>query len=340
MTTPKVPAPKAPATKAPTPPTIKVPTNLLTEPRLTASAKILWLWLLLQPDPSSLSIPWLASRSGLTRRTIQTGLAQLAATGWLTPKDCGPAHTLLPTALLRDHRIHPSARLLYAVLQLTPGFQHPAGQFTHPTLSPLANAGPNTVKRALQALRATGWLQTEQHNRFSPIHFTLRDPIAEAQQRAVLMARMRLEDAAFKGEALMREYLSLLIDSDEFDDNASPGYLVNPYTEEELQFDRYYPPSVAFEFQGPQHYGPTERYPNEIKARKQQGRDYIKLGICTARGINLILIHPEDLSADAIRQKVDGLLPLRDLHDHQPLLHYLDGVSRAYRAKARKTQAI
>lgn len=55
----------------------------------------------------------------------------------------------------------------------------------------------------------------------------------------------------------MREYLSLMIDSGEFEDNAAPGFLVNPLTDERLQFDRFYPPGVAFEFNGPQHYGAT-----------------------------------------------------------------------------------
>src|SRR5690606_12471297 len=110
----------------------------------------------------------------------------------------------------------------------------------------------------------------------------------------------------------MREYLSLLIDSDEYEDNAAPGFLVNPLTEERLQLDRYYPPGVAFEFNGPQHYGPTEHYTAE-EAVKQRVRDLIKAGICAGRGIQLKIVHAEDLSLSKMKKIVGHLLPLRDL---------------------------
>lgn len=48
-------------------------------------------------------------------------------------------------------------------------------------------------------------------------------PFAEVAQ-----AQLRLQESEFRGEAIMKEYLSLLIDSDEFEDNARPGFLVNP----------------------------------------------------------------------------------------------------------------
>lgn len=150
--------------------------------------------------------------------------------------------------------------------------------------------------------------------------------------------RRRLDEASFVGEALMREYLSLIGDSDEYDDNATPGFLVNPFTGEEMQFDRYYQPRVAFEFNGPQHYGPTARYSKEADIRKQQGRDYIKIGISATRGIRLVVVHPEDLTLEVMRQKVDGLLPLRNLDGHEPLIAYLESVSRAYRRKARQNR--
>lgn len=53
--------------------------------------------------------------------------------------------------------------------------------------------------------------------------------------------------------------------------NASPGYLINPYTGERMQFDRYYPPGVAIEFQGAQHDGPTKRPAKKRPADSRAG---------------------------------------------------------------------
>lgn len=101
-----------------------------------------------------------------------------------------------------------------------------------------------------------------------------------------------------------------------------------------MQFDRYDPPSVAFEFNGPQHYSPTARYPNPADSEKQRGRDYIRVGICATRGIHLLIVHPEDLTLAAMRQKAGGLLPLRPLAGHEPLMAYLEKVGRSYRRRA------
>ncbi|MFZ5826734.1 MAG: ArsR family transcriptional regulator [Bacillota bacterium] len=320
---------------------VKAPVPLLLDPHLTPAAKLVWLCLGLEPRPTRL-----AARSGLARNTVLAGLAQLAATGWLTPagtpkeqaqpQQAQPQPPEIPTDLLLDPHLQPNHKLLYATLQLTPGFRRPDGQFTYPRLSALAGLSPTTLRQAVGALQQAGWLHTTRQNQRSPIRFTLRHPVAERRREAVAKARRRLKKARHKGEALMREYLSLLVDCDEYDDDASPAFLVNPYTGEELQFDRYYPPSLAFEYQGAQHFGPTERFPDPEAAAKQQGRDLIKQGICLNRGIRLVHILPEDLTLQRMRQKVQALLPLRPLADSQPLITYLERYSEGYRRQAIK----
>jgi hypothetical protein len=165
--------------------------------------------------------------------------------------------------------------------------------------------------------------------------FTLRNPGLERQEAEVEQAMQRLNEAPFDGEALMREYLSLIVASDQFEDNATPGFLVNPFTGEELEFDRYYPPGVAFEFQGAQHFGPTARFPDERKARNLRGRDVVKLGLCAARGIALVEVLPTDLTLKRMLAKVGSLLPLRRLDGHELLIACLEANSRTYRRNAR-----
>lgn len=338
---------------------VQVPDALLHHRLLGKSAKLLWLILALDartaPAAAATSVTApaaspvaaaprpgrLQALSGLARHTVLRGLRQLQAAGWLTPAPHQPptprqGEACLPGDLLHDGRVSVQAKLLYASLQRTPGFSASAGQCTYAQLSHLTGLGPNTVKRAVRALQETGWLTISQRNKFSPIHFVLRNPAAERRAEATAQVQRRLNRAPYLGEALMREYLTLIVDSDEYDDDASPGFLINPYTGEELQFDRYYPPGVAFEFQGPQHYGPTDLYAEEADIRKQQARDYIKRGISASRGIHLAVVHPEDLTLAGMCQKVQGLLPLRQLDGHELAIAYLEQVSRAYRRKARR----
>lgn len=324
------------------PTVVKVPAPMLLDRRLPASAKLLWMLLRVDApvDQGPVSSGELQARSGFARHTVLRGLARLKSAGWLSAPPLGrgtaPNTTvLMPYDLLRENRVPAQAKLLYGGLQLTSKFQGAAGRFTYSELSDLIGLSHKPVRAAIRELQALGWLQISQGNRRSPILFTLRNPVAALREADVVEAKRRLEEASFLGEALMREYLSLLVDSDEFEDNATPGFLVNPYTDEEMQFDRYYPPRVAFEFNGPQHYGPTALYAKEADTRKQQGRDLIKTGICVRRGITLVVVHPADLTLKAMRQKVSGLLPLRNLEAHAPLMAYLTDVSRAYRRKAR-----
>lgn len=254
-------------------------------------------------------------------------------------RDPGPAQVPVPGDLILDRHLGVQAKVIYATLQAMAGHPRVQGQCTVSQISQRTGASPNTVKRALRTLQAAGWLEVSQAGKFSPIHFVLRNPVAPQRDRAVARVARRLKAAPFRGEALMREYLNLIVDSDQYDDNASPGFLVNPFTGEEMQFDRYYPPHVAVEFNGPQHYGPTDHYPDEQQALKQQARDYIKRLICAARGIHLIVVHPEDLTLARIQEKVRGYLPLRDLAGHQAVVAYLERVSRTYRRQVREARA-
>jgi len=302
-----------------------MPARLLLDGDLSASAKLLWLTGRLCDDWSPAGLQRI---SGLARGTVLKGLTELRAAGWFAHTTRGERKVVVPGDLLTDVRLGVNARLLYGVLQLAEGPCSYAG------LSSLACMSPNTVKRAVGELVRAGWLQVSQPHKYAPVRFVLSHPQAARDQAELEAARQRLEEAPYLGEALMREFLSLLIDSDAFEENASPGFLVNPWTDERMQFDRFYPPDVAFEFNGPQHYGPTGRFSGESAAR-QRGRDYMKMGICVERGIRLVIIHPEDLTLKAMSAKLGDHLPRRELTGHEPLIRFLEAVSRRYRRAAK-----
>lgn len=318
---------------------VQMPVSLLLDPGLTASAKLVWMVLSLGPATPAL----LDVRSGLDRKTVTKGLTRLGAAGWCSAASGKPAAALdrapsdprmvMPLDLLADRGVGVLGKILYGILQATPEFQDPTGRFTYASLSGLAHTTPRTAKGAVSQLVRAGWLMVAQVNQLAPVRFALTSPTAASSKAEVVRAQQRLDEAPFFGEQLMREFLSLLVASDEFEDNAAPGFLVNPWTDERMELDRFYPPGVAFEFNGPHHYGATDRV-SAVEAARQRGRDYMKLGICTTRGISLVVIHPEDLSLEGMQQKLGHLLPLRDLKGHEPLIAHLEKVSRRYRRSA------
>lgn len=302
---------------------VNVPVALLLGPDLAASAKVVWMALRLKPDAEP---PELETLTGLSRHTIERGLSRCHC------KPGGPRVTV-PAALLADRRVAAQGKVLFGLLQTTPGFRRQEGQFTYGSLCALTRLGRNTLKRAMAELATAGWARTTQATRLSPIRFTLGNPDQTRSVAEAETAARRLKRAKNKGEAIMQEYLSLLIDSDQFTDNARPGFLVSPLTGERLELDRFYPPSVAFEFNGAQHYHETPQV-SQAEVEAQRMRDLIKAGICLYRSIHLVIIHAEDLSLQAMTRKIGKAMPLRSLEGHEPLIDFLENASVAYCASA------
>lgn len=325
------------------PKVVRVPASLLLDRDLLSSTQLVGMLIRLHGGP--VDSKRLVVESGLNRETVLKAVTTLGGTTlpWLTPsRPEGPEkardlnqYVSLPNDLLTDRRLHPQAKVLYGILHLTPGFRDQSGQFSYPRLRSLTGRSIDPLKEAVKALVQTGWLHTAQANKLAPIRYTLRHPRLERDATEVAEARQRLEEAPFRGEAIMREYLSLLVDSEAFEDDAAPGFMVNPWTGERLELDRYYPPHVAFEFNGPQHYRATERF-SAADVSRQRGRDFMKIGICVENSIHLVVLQAEDLSLQAMLEKVRPLLPLRDLSHHEGLVAFLESISRRYRRSAQR----
>lgn len=313
---------------------IRVPAALLLDKRLRKSTRLVAMLLKLRL-PAKPTLGYLHRRSGLARSTVLYALRQLEENPWVRSLDpARGAGAAMPKALLLERNLGISARLLYGVLQLLPRYRGSSGEFTCREIHQLTGMCTSTVIRALTSLQALGWIQVRQAHKYAPVQFTLLNPDLERQKKELAAMERRINEAPYRGEALMREYLSLVVDSDEYEDNANPGFLVNPYTNEKVEFDRYYPPGVAFEFNGPQHYKPTALYPDETAVQRQIVRDLVKIGICQQRGIALRIVHPKDLQLEKMRELAKGMLPLRDLEGHELAIQYLERVSRSYRRRA------
>ena len=305
---------------------IQVPVSLLLDPGQTAATKVVRIALRQYANAGPAE---LERRTGLSRHTVLRGKGRAIAGN----RASGGPRVNVPAALLADRTVKAQAKVLYGLLQVTPNFGGRGGQFTYTTLCALTRLGRNTLKRAVAQLVGAGWLQTNQRSRVSPLQFTLGNPeLAQSEAEAEVAGR-RLKRVRFGGEAIMQEYLSLLIDSDEFTDNARPGFLVNPLTSERLELDRFYPPKVAFEFHGAQHFRSTGRF-TQAQVDAQHLRDLIKAGICLYRGIQLVIISADDLSLQGIARKIGQTMPLRDLAGHEPLIDLLEDASLTYGAAA------
>lgn len=194
----------------------------------------------------------------------------------------------------------------------------------------------SAMNRYLQLLVAEGWVKAEGGARGTLL--STENPWARREEQLVAELRERLNKAAFMGEALMRALLDILVDRNDAQDEAELPFLINPETGKPMRYDRFYPPSVAIEFNGAQHYGPTDAYPDSRAARHQQALDLMKLGLSHQHGIALITITPIDLTFYGIRKKVEGYLPLRQIDGEDPRVRFLQTACNRYIRKVRRAQ--
>lgn len=304
---------------------VSVPIARLLDPDTPASAKLVWAAHCLTPGATPAE---LEATTGFSRPTVLVGLA--GTKGWKA--DTAGPRARLPAALLADRHLGAQAKLLYGTLQATTGFRGHRGRFTYPALTALTHMCRNTLRQAIAELVRAGWVQLTPT---TPFRFALGSPQHKRSLAEAAVARRRLKRAMYSGEALMQEYLSLLIDSDEYTDNARPGFLVNPQTKERLELDRFYTAAnVAFEFHGAQHDRATGKFTQQ-DYENQHFRDLIKAGLCLYRGIHLVIVRAEDLTVQGMLRKIGHIMPLRRLGGHEPLIDLLEEESFIYRAAAR-----
>ena len=319
-----------------------VPFSVLNGTTRSANTRLIWLLLGRQSsgNPSSLTDMRLRKLSGLDLKTIAAVRAKLVqaplASCYARPhRSCAA----IPVALLTNAELSAAARLLYGQLQGVPNFAHQGGSFTYAALSHLTGSSDDALRRAVAELAAAGWLTITQANRKSPLCFTLRDPVSTQLRARISAVRRRVRSAPHRGEVLLRGLLNALVAIAPYEDNASPDFLLNPYTGEMMELDRYYPTvGFAVEFNGAQHYEKTDLATFE-ETVKQVGRDAMKAFICKARGIELAIIQPEDLSLKAIEKKIPGRLPRRDLEGMEPLVAALEELASEYRDRTAAERA-
>lgn len=326
---------------------VAVPVELISDTSLSPHTRQLYMSLASRcrdRRPVRLSFPALAAASGIrAARTLRAGVRELADRGWLAVQRGMPMGYIVRTAtqkrcidvpayLIHHPALSPLAKCLYALLLCN----IPAGDTTvaisQADLAAVAGLrSESAVHRHIVQLRQAGWLQTR-YGRRQPIRYQPLDPHRAARDDVSARIRARLfRRETFKGEALMKEMLSVLVDDTRFEDNARPGFLINPLTDERLEFDRwYFEAGTAFEFNGPQHERPTGIAPDIEAVRQQQARDLIKAALAAQRGITLITVLAHDLSFERLARLIGDRLPLREPEPADPVVQLLARESRSY----------
>lgn len=329
---------------------VPVPLALLLTKNLTPAGKLLWIRLRfdeLHPRRRSHRPVRLAKRANLARSTVYEALKKAVEEGWLlkgrdrntgqrmwktTQPDKGDRRiVMIPAELIRaSHVVRPQEILCYGYLQAMSKPWKTTGEFRWADIRRISGLDLRTIKRAIRRLAELHWVYLAPKNRRAPIFFRLT--IADEAYKEEV--ERRLDRMDYTGEGLMRELLSLISSSQGCFDRIRPRFLVNSYSGERLELDRFYPvEKVAFEFNGTQHYAASADFSRK-EVEQQRKRDAEKRRICKSKDITLVVVRAEDLSLRTMLEKVRGLLPTRTLRGFKQTIRYLRACCEGYRAKA------
>lgn len=243
----------------------------------------------------------------------------------------------IPAALIDSRMVAPQAVSMYATIVML-ARSGPGVAIHQRHLARLVGFGNiTTLRKYTRQLVREGWLRLSRGAWNRAYQYEPLDPHFLQRKSVLFQVQQRLEEAAYYGEALLKEMLTVLVPDDHYQDNARPGFLVNPGTDQLLEFDRWYTRArVAFEFNGPQHYRTTQEFPGPEVVRKQRLRDLLKIGISSQLGIHLLTIEPRDLTFPRLIEIIDGVLPVRRLSWQDPVVRFLDEASQAYVSRVRQ----
>lgn len=205
-------------------------------------------------------------------------------------------------------------------------------------LAALSGLSSNTVSSRVRRLADIGWMKIvpvgkQPGGRKKPVPSVPSD----VQKVQVERWKVAYSCAAQKGEFLAKSLMDVLIPVRNFIDNARPDFLINPLSSEPMEYDRYYPDGWAFEFNGPQHYGPTDKFPGQQDYRDTAARDLMKQALSLKHGITLVVLTYKDLSIDGMRKAIPPGIPIRapeELDTGGPYIRALERTCKDYRAWA------
>lgn len=286
--------------------------------------------------------------------TVRRHVHQLERSGWLTfmrtrgrnvpeyhfPKQQTRSQLIkVPASLLLDANLTPFAKWFYAFLIAYCKHKQTHVATQSELLKTAGLAGDQALRGAIAQLQHTGWLRIRRHGRSTGSMYELLDPHWALREAIREDIAFDLMSRTYKGESLLKAMLDILVPFEPCEDNAQPKYLVNLSTGQLMEFDRWYPLArVAIEFNGPQHYEPTNAFPDPNNVLQQRQRDLLKLAHATQYKTHFVTITPPELTFPKLQEIFAGLLPMVPLQPEDPVVRFLAHYSRNYARKASRGQ--
>lgn len=241
----------------------------------------------------------------------------------------------IPVDLVLDRRIPNGAKWLWVHIRQL-------GEFDYSTLRQVMPCSRKSLTKYIRSLARHGWLAGEVTRsgpwkvyKYETLNAIEETRIADVQDFYEGLRIARTKQRYSVGQYLLKCIVATLVVEEILIENGEVLRLVNPFTGGQLHYDLLLPVSrVALEFQGPQHYRTTERYPSASQLQEQRMRDEVKRRFSDSHGIALIEVTAADLSFRTISALLRRHgVPLRTNLDD---LHHLYSAIEAEAAKYRR----
>lgn len=316
-----------------------VPDALWKDRAITETAKTLWCFLRAFQPESTFTLGKLHKLTGLSHHTLHNSFRQLQQNGWIAYRRLGLRTVWcqvrtddglrLPSDILLQPLPRP-AKWVWAVLRT---LDRPV---TYRELQALTGYGPDAVRESIRRLLDADWLIME-GTASRPVILRAVNPVEARRQAEIRQWEQQLAEGLrsglSRGQCILYLMVRMALPDAKILVNARLPALTNPLTDAELEIDIYLPDyRLGLEFNGPQHYTPTEWFSEEEQFRSQRARDLMKLGLCQEKDIDLLVVTVADLWPSRIWRKLAEKTPVREIPDEEwHLVRWLYKQARRYR---------
>lgn len=219
---------------------------------------------------------------------------------------------LLPLRLIQDKRLSRGCQALY----------HAMRAHVKTTANGYAEAfgiPEGTIRRYLAELQNCGWIYSFRCPKQDRLIYVPWMPL-DVEHELVTMVERLVDDAANRGEAIMKVMLDTIVNDNNYTENVRMRWTRLGTGHNRLEFDRHYFESrVAIEFHGRQHYEEIKLRGKRSNLAEQQVRDGLRALACLRQQVTLIEIADIELSYETLVAKLGDHLPLLPVRMDRPL---------------------
>lgn len=335
---------------------IAVPDRLWADRTVPEGAKLVWCYIsALSHLRTEFTLKELRQHAGISLPSLHKYLGVLSQKGWLIyervrlrvvrcqviGEESGP-RLVLPSDILFDHNLPRGACWTWGLI-----FRM-GGRFEYRELRKATGYSQDTLGKHVRELIAHRWLCGGPRRKARRVIYTFRGANPHALQRAQELRELerglqaaRSTPGYSQGQYILARLLREMFPGLEILENVEITGLDNIDTGGRLQVDVYVSAhKLAVEFHGPQHAGPTERYPSVEEFHAQRRRDLIKRGRCQEMGIELVALWPKDLGCEGILRALGHRLRFNGFRESRwHVIRFLEQRAEWYRKAATKGQA-